>query len=211
MKTVLCFGDSNTHGQIPGGTPLDRFAPDQRWPGVLRRELGPDWYVLEEGLSGRTTVHNDPIEGDLKNGRSYLRPCLMSHAPIDLVILMLGTNDLKARFGASAASVAEGVATLVGMARASACGPAGGAPAVLVVTPTPIVECGVLADIFAGGRQTSLGLAAAFAAMADALAVPVLDAGTVAEVSPVDGIHFDAPALHALGTAIARKVTQMAA
>ncbi|MGO4839576.1 GDSL-type esterase/lipase family protein, partial [Rhizobiaceae sp. 2RAB30] len=95
MRSVLCFGDSNTHGQVPGMGPLDRYGPHVRWPGVLRAELGAGWHVIEEGLSGRTTVRDDPIEGAHKNGRTYLRPCLQSHASLDLVILMLGTNDLK--------------------------------------------------------------------------------------------------------------------
>ena len=98
VRSVLCYGDSNTHGQIPGGGPLDRHDRQTRWPGVLQSELGPSWYVIEEGLSGRTTVHDDPIEGPQKNGRTYLRPCAQSHAILDLVIIMLGTNDLKARF-----------------------------------------------------------------------------------------------------------------
>mgnify|MGYP001272416558 CR=1 FL=1 len=113
MRTILCYGDSNTHGQIPGGTPLDRYTLLQRWPGVLARELGKGWHIIEEGLSGRTTVHDDPIEGALKNGRTYLRPCLMSHAPLDLVIIMLGTNDLKARFSQPASEVAMGIGCLI--------------------------------------------------------------------------------------------------
>lgn len=62
MRSVLCYGDSNTHGQIPGGTPLDRYRPSERWPGIMAKELGHGWHVIEEGLSGRTTVRDDPIE-----------------------------------------------------------------------------------------------------------------------------------------------------
>src|SRR5690349_6490973 len=68
MRTVLCYGDSNTHGQIPGGLTLDRYTLRERWPGVLAAELGNTWHVIEEGLSGRTTVHDDPIEGAGKIG-----------------------------------------------------------------------------------------------------------------------------------------------
>src|SRR5262245_55715080 len=67
LRTVLCFGDSNTHGQIPGRGPLERYRRDQRWGGVLEKNLGPGWQVIEEGLSGRTTVRDDPIEGPHKN------------------------------------------------------------------------------------------------------------------------------------------------
>jgi len=97
MPIILCFGDSNTHGSIPMRDRDDsrRFGPDERWPGVLRNELGAGWTVIEEGLPGRTTLHDDPIEGVYKNGLWYLRACLESHRPIDLMTLMLGTNDLK--------------------------------------------------------------------------------------------------------------------
>ncbi|TKB94918.1 MAG: hydrolase, partial [Mesorhizobium sp.] len=125
MRSVLCYGDSNTHGQIPGRGPLERYGPDERWPGVLRAELGPDWYVIEEGLSGRTTVHDDPIEGAHKNGRTYLRPCLQSHATLDLVIIMLGTNDLKIRFNKPPSEVAMGIGCLVYDIKELAPGPGG--------------------------------------------------------------------------------------
>src|SRR5262245_18689824 len=100
MPTVLCYGDSNTHGTPPMSDMADqgRYPADQRWTGVLRRELGAGWTMIEEGLPGRTTVHDDPIEGVHKNGRRYLLPCLESHRPLDAIVLMLGTNDLKARF-----------------------------------------------------------------------------------------------------------------
>ena len=96
---VLCYGDSNTWGYIPvtGG----RYAPTVRWTGVMAEQLGPQFSAIEEGQSGRTTVWDDPLEGD-KNGLRYLPACLESHMPLDLVILMLGTNDLKARFSLTA-------------------------------------------------------------------------------------------------------------
>jgi lysophospholipase L1-like esterase len=106
VRTILRYGDSNTRGFDP--EPGERFPEDVRWPGVLRTRLGDDYRVIEEGLSGRTTVWDDPIEGVHKNGRTYLRPCLESHSPVDLIALMLGTNDLKKRFGSSASDIAQG-------------------------------------------------------------------------------------------------------
>lgn len=207
MKTVLCFGDSNTHGQMPGGTPLDRFAPDQRWPGVLRRELGPGWYVLEEGLSGRTTVHNDPIEGDLKNGRSYLRPCLMSHAPIDLVILMLGTNDLKVRFGQPPSEVAMGIGCLIHDIKDLRPGPQGLVPEILVVAPPPMLDdIGEWEGIFSGAQPKSHRLAHEFEVIADSLEVHFFDAGAVIESDPADGFHLSAAAHETLGKCLAQEV-----
>ena len=110
MKTVLCFGDSNTWGYDPATK--NRFPRDVRWAGILAGLLSPDYQVIEEGLNGRTTVWNDPIEG-YKNGRDYLIPCLETHRPIDLVILMLGTNDLKMRFSVSAFDIANSAGVLV--------------------------------------------------------------------------------------------------
>ena len=78
MRSVLCFGDSNTYGQIPGEGPLDRYDTESRWPCVMQKALGAQWHVVEEGLSGRTTVSDDPIEGAFKNGRTYLRPCIQA-------------------------------------------------------------------------------------------------------------------------------------
>src|SRR3990172_7397939 len=111
MKAILCYGDSNTWGYDP--TTQDRFPRQVRWTGVLAQELGPEYYVIEEGLSGRTTVWDDPVEGLHKNGRTYLLPCLESHQPIDLILLMLGTNDLKMRFSVPAADIAASVGVLV--------------------------------------------------------------------------------------------------
>jgi len=115
MPVIVAFGDSNTWGYDPatGG----RFPRAQRWPSVLQRELGADFEVIAEGLNGRTTVHDDPIE-PYRNGADALPPCLMSHAPVDLLILSLGCNDLKKRFSVSAFDIAEGAGRLIALARA---------------------------------------------------------------------------------------------
>src|SRR3990170_7186772 len=122
MRAVLCYGDSNTFGTATVERPDGRYAPDERWPGVLKAALGPDWLVIEEGLGGRTTVSDDPVEGVDKNGRTYLYPCLMSHRPLDVVVVMLGTNDLKARFNASAWYIAESVGALVKIVKTAGAG-----------------------------------------------------------------------------------------
>lgn len=210
MKTVLCYGDSNTHGQVPGGSPLDRFGPDQRWPGVLRAALGTDWYVIEEGLSGRTTVHKDPIEGDIKSGRLYLWPCLMSHAPIDLVILMLGTNDLKARFGQPASEVAMGIGCLIHDIRELKPGPGGHSPEILVVAPPPMLDdIGEWEGIFSGAQPKSHQLAHEFEVIADSLEVHFFDAGSVITSDPADGFHLSREAHETLGHAIAHEVVNI--
>ena len=109
-KTVLCYGDSNTYGYIPE-TGM-RYPKEIRYPGKLQLLLGDDYLVIEEGCNGRTTIHDDPEDG-WKNGLDYLKPCLNSHKPVDIVILMLGSNDLKDTFHLSAEEIAHGAGVLV--------------------------------------------------------------------------------------------------
>ena len=207
-KVILCFGDSNTHGTIPMPTidSFGRFPHDSRWPSVMARKLGDDYEVIAEGHPGRTTAHDDPIEGINRNATRVLQALLDSHLPIDLVIIKLGTNDLKYRFHLSATDVSFGVENLVRLVRASIAGPGRMAPKVMVVCPPPIIEVGDLGDIFAGGAVKSQHLSAAFAKMARRLDVPLVDAGQLIAVSPVDGIHYEAEAQVALGQVMADRV-----
>lgn len=207
MRTVLLFGDSNTHGTMPmpdlgfGG----RFDRDERWAGRLARLL-PNWEVIAEGHPGRTTVHDDPVEGAHRNGLTVLPALLESHKPLDLVVIMLGTNDLKERFSVNACDIALSLERLVRVVKASEAGPGGAAPGVLLVAPPPIIEVGCLAGMFAGGAAKSQGLAAEIAAAARRMGVPFLDAGRVVAVSPIDGIHYDAEANPALAEAFASAI-----
>jgi lysophospholipase L1-like esterase len=207
MRTVLCFGDSNTYGQIPGKGPLDRYGPDIRWPGALKNALGCKWHVIEEGLSGRTTLNDDPIEGAQKNGKTYLRPCIQSHAPLDLVILMLGTNDLKIRFHKPASEVAMSIGVLVHDIKELSSGPGGKVPEIMIVSPPPILQdLKEWQGVFFGACEKSHQLALEFEAIADSLEVHYFDAGSVASCSLEDGFHLDAQAHQALGKAIAQEV-----
>jgi lysophospholipase L1-like esterase len=210
MRSVLIYGDSNTHGAPPAGPldqPRERFGPNERWPGVVRDRLAPHWFVIEEGLSGRTTVNDDPIEGLEKNGRTYLRPCLTSHAPLDLVIIMLGTNDLKIRFNKTAPEIAMGVNALVRDAKEMRPGPKSRVPEIMIVSPPPIREdLKGWESVFEQGRAKSLRLAEEYARVAEALEVHFFDAGSVVESSEIDGFHLDLPAHAALGRAIAEAI-----
>lgn len=187
MTTILCYGDSNTWGYVPAeGSRYDRHT---RWPGVLRDTLGPDYWVVEEGLSGRTTVHNDPIEGAYKNGLTHLMPCLESHVPLELVILMLGTNDLKMRFSLSAYDIAEGAGTLVHTIQQ---GVWGIQPKVLMVCPPPLATLTDFAEMFTGGTVKSQRLAGHYERVAGELGCRFFDAGTVVKTSDRDGVHWEA-------------------
>lgn len=208
MPVVLCYGDSNTHGTPPMAElgELDRFGPEVRWPGVMATTLGTGCTVIEEGLPGRTTVHDDPVEGAWKNGLAVLPAVLESHRPVDLVVILLGCNDLKARFAVTAGDIAESCGRLALAVRASVAGPEGRAPAVLLAAPPPIEETGVLADMFAGGAEKSRRLADTVAAVAARHRVGFFDAGRVAAVDPRDGIHFSAETHRRLGLAMAQAV-----
>lgn len=206
-RSILLFGDSNTHGTMPmpdlGFS--GRFDREERWAGRLAKLL-PDWEVIAEGHPGRTTVHDDPIEGAHRNGLTVLPALLESHKPLDLVLVMLGTNDLKERFSVNAGDIALSLERLVRMILASGAGPGNGAPGVLLVAPPPIIEVGCLAGMFAGGAAKSLALADEIAAAAKRVGVPFLDAGQVVKVSPIDGIHYDASANPLLADAFAATI-----
>jgi lysophospholipase L1-like esterase len=204
-RTILCYGDSNTHGTMPMPDlgSMGRYDRQTRWPGQLAARL-PDWQVIEEGLPGRTTVHDDPIEGAHRNGLAVLPAILESHRPIDVVILMLGTNDLKQRFSVNALDIALSLEKLVLAIRGSGCGPDGAAPGVILVAPPPILEVQDLGVMFAGGQAKSHDLGPRLAALARALEVPFVDAGSLIGVSEIDGIHYDEPAMAALAQAFAQ-------
>ncbi|UCH26285.1 MAG: SGNH/GDSL hydrolase family protein [Trueperaceae bacterium] len=206
MKTVLCYGDSNTWGYDPATA--ERFSFDDRWTGVLRRKLGPAYHVVEEGLNGRTTVWDDPIE-EHKNGKTYLSPCLTSHKPIDLVTIMLGTNDLKMRFSLPAGDIARGAAALVDTVQKSDTGPGGKAPQVLLMAPPPVARLSEFAEMFEGAEAKSKRFGEYYRQRAEELGCAFLDTGTVIRSSDLDGIHFELGEHRKLGQAVAARVRQL--
>jgi lysophospholipase L1-like esterase len=205
MRSVLCYGDSNTWGAATVNRPDERYAPNERWPGVLRAELGNDWLVIEEGLGGRTTVSDDPVEFNPdRNGARYLPPCLHTHKPLDVVAIMLGTNDLKARFNKTAWEVAQGVGVLVDIIKKAEVGRGGGIPEIFVICPPIILDHLPLhPDLFAGAPPKSREMARHYAAVAAERGVRFFDAGTVIASSKHDGFHLDPDAHAGLGRAIA--------
>ena len=213
-KRILCFGDSLTWGWVPvaEGMPTERYPRDQRWPGVLADRLGRDYMVLEEGLSARTTNADDPTDPRL-NGSKYLPAALASHLPLDLVILMLGTNDTKAYFGRTALDIALGMSVLVTQVLTSAggVGTLYPAPQVLVVAPPPLppMPHPWFQLIFEGAQEKSARLAEVYAAMASFVKVQFFDAGSVVTTEGVDGLHFTEQNNRALGEALAEQVTNI--
>jgi lysophospholipase L1-like esterase len=169
----------------------------------MKTGLGEDWEVVAEGLPGRTTVHADPVEGGHLSGLAYLRPCLESHRPLDLLIFMLGTNDFKRRFCLEAEEVALGVQQLV-MTSLQLDAFGGKKPHVFVLCPPPIIVTGLLGPMFEGADRKSRQLAPVLEAVAKSCGAGFLDAGQVVQSSPIDGIHFEAEAQAALGQAVAK-------
>ena len=207
MPTLLCFGDSNTHGTPPivvRGL-YARHDAATRWTGVAQGLL-PGWEVVEEGLPGRTAQFPDPVMGAHMDGRDGLKVALQSHGPLDAMTLMLGTNDVKARFGATPATVTAGIAGLLDIALGEEMQTRHGGFRVLVMCPPPVLEQGPLAGEFWGARAVALALPPLFAALARARGCGFLDAGGVIEVGPEDGVHYGPEAHARLGRAVAGAV-----
>ena len=207
-RHIVCLGDSNTYGYSPE-VPLGRFDETERWTCLLQQGLGEAYLVLEEGLPGRTTVFEDPVEEGL-SALPYLYPCLMSHAPVDLLVLMLGTNDTKERLGANACAIGRGLTRLVQKARTIDCWAAGG-PNILLIDPMAIgrgVERSPVAlEMGAGCVEKSLRLPGQFRAAARVLGCHYLDANTLGlEQNQVDCMHLTRESHRILAEALIRLI-----
>lgn len=192
--------------------PTERYPRPQRWTGVMGARLGDGYEVIEEGLSARTTSADDPTDPRL-NGAAYLPSCLASHLPLDLVVLMLGTNDTNAYFQRTPLDIALGMSLLVTQVLTSAggVGTTYPAPAVLVVAPPPLppMPHPWFQLIFEGSQEKSARLAEVYAAMASFVKVPFFDAGSVITTEGVDGLHFTADNNRVLGEALAEQVSTL--
>ena len=209
-KHIVCLGDSNTHGYC--ADPADcadggiRFNEDERWTRRLQSLLGEDYLVVEEGLSGRTTCFNDPIHEGL-SALDYITPCLKSHEFVDLLVIMLGTNDVKERFAASAACVAIGMARLVKKAMATECW-GDKKPNILVIAPPHIGEgmpaSAVGATMGAGCVEKSRELAHYYKEQCELIGCHFLDAQALGcEFNTVDYMHLTKKGHETLARALA--------
>ena len=208
-KRILCFGDSNTWGAVPAeGT---RHPDDVRWTGILAAELGNEYQVIEEGYNGRTTVHDDPVENRL-SGIAYFEACLDSQSPLDLIILMLGTNDLKARFGVDPYTIAFGFGRYLNAVKTVPM--AGKRPEVLLAAPLLIdpsyKDVPLFLDMFGEGAvERSERFAEAYEAFAKENGVHFIDASKYGKASVRDGVHMEAEYHEKLGKACAEKVKEI--
>ena len=191
MKTVLCYGDSNTYGYDPSSGM--RYPEGVRWTSRLQKHLGGEYRVIEEGCNGRTTVFDDPLEG-WKNGLNYLRPCLNSHKPVDIFVMMLGSNDLKTVFHAEPRDIAEGAETLVRDVIDFTKNKQGFVPWIILVSPPEIGE-GIASSPFygsfdEGAIERSRGLAEYFKLVAERNGCTYVNAAEYIKPSELDSLHL---------------------
>lgn len=188
MKTILCFGDSNTYGYTPGTG--ERFDIHTRWPRKLGQLLGDSYDIVEEGMCNRTTVFSSELD-PYCSALDYIIPCLISHSPIDLLIIMLGTNDTKDRYNVSAAEIGMGLETLLSkifgfyQARAEKI-------RILLVAPVPLGDVSQAVTFSNTSRDKSLHLSEIYSKLALTYGCSFYDAGSIIHNLGCDGIHLTA-------------------
>lgn len=209
-KRILVFGDSNTWGWKPDNQaflPIRRWEDEERFTGIMQAELGEGYKIVTEGLNARTTVWEDPIEGD-RCGMRHLYPLMDSHAPLDLVIIFLGSNDLKTRFSVTGRDIGQSVGKLAEMARKKEDAYAE-EPKVMVIAPPPLtspIRNSMHAHAFEGGEEKSIEMAAHIKLWGEAAGAEYMNAGDVISSSDTDGLHLDKKAHEILGKAVADRV-----
>ena len=205
LISILCYGDSLSWGIIPGTR--QRYPYQKRWTGILQERLGTDVRIIEECLNGRTTVYEDPFRPQ-RNGREMLLPILETHAPLDLVILFLGTNDLQTIYGMRAYHIAQGVGVLIDLIQKTQV-EIYSPPQILLLSPPIIVNpCGGMEHKFGDVASESRELSKWYGAVAQEKKCLFFDTAACIDSSKIDGVHLD-PETHeqladALKTIVAR-------
>lgn len=209
VKKIVCFGDSNTYGY--NAETINRFTEEERWTCLLAKHLGEGYHVAEEGLEGRTACFEDPLFEGLC-GFQYLYPCLMTHKPVDLLIIMLGTNDVKQRFSSTPENVAKGMERLAQKAIDSKIAFRDCRPNILLITP-PAIEPGyadtsVYGEMGEGCAERSRALAPLYEQVAEMLGCHYIDAGQIpgVEMNPYDFMHLSLEAHSAFAGFLAEKI-----
>ena len=207
MKRILCYGDSNTWGYIP--VTGERYDESTRWTAVMAGLLGDDYCVIEAGLNGRTTAFDDPL-GDYRNGAKLILPCLLTHKPVDLVIVMLGTNDTKMYYHTNAFAISKGLERIIWQIRTSECGRDAQLAKILVAAPIEVGE-GItsqqdMSNFDEKSVEISRQLPAHYARVADWFNCDFINASEYAQPSGKDDIHLSEDGHNRLAHAFADKV-----
>jgi lysophospholipase L1-like esterase len=216
MKTIVCYGDSNTWGFKPEKTrPKDgfqRFSIDERWTGRLQKLLGSDYKVENEGLCGRVTAFDDPFNQNL-NGLKYLECCLLVNSPIDLLVIMLGTNDTKGYFGMNAFNIAQGLEQLILKTQQGSCGQQGKKPEILIIAPPPLRDN--IAESWTAGMfgndclEKANAISAEYQKITKKHRCHFLDMADFAELSKADSVHMDAANHEKFAVALQKKILEI--
>jgi len=216
MKTILCFGDSNVWGGIPGAfDPVTglagRHPKNKRWTAILQRTLGDEYDVVVDGINARTTTLDEIIPGrPYKNGLAQLPVSLEIHYPIDLVIFWIGTNDTKIQFKRGAENIKEGARKLIQCVKSSNKGSSAKPPQILLIAPQPIIKVQNLhpqLDDSSIEKSNNIGLL--YQQLAQEEKCEYLNAGLLIQSSSIDGVHLDEFANEVLGKSIADKVREI--
>ena len=213
MRNILCFGDSNTYGLNPEWVHgnFGRHDIKTRWTGRLQELLGSEYRIIEEGLNGRTTVFTSPMVPD-RCGLTYFKPCIESHNPLDLIIIMLGTNDANPFFNTRVNDIAGGLTTLIKVAKNPDTYMGMPIPKILVAVPVPLGEAALsLSDGMTTPEmiETTRNLAPAYKRVADMNGCEFIDLGEVAQTAPFEGVHLTPEAHAAIAEAYARKIREI--
>lgn len=193
-KRILCYGDSNTWGWVPGKLGMERFSVQERWPGILQRLLGADFEVIEEGLGARTTMFDDPRpEFPERNGLKTLPMILASHLPLDLVMIMLGTSDTKEMMKKSSEEITEGMRKLILTIKNYKMLTGTFASKILIVAP-PIVreETDFASTLFKGASAKARELIELYKILAEREEIFYLNPTDDTTVDAEEGVHLDA-------------------
>ena len=218
MKNILCFGDSNTWGFVPGAFDpktlyMKRYSIRERWPGLLSDILGEDFHIIEEGLNGRTTnVEYPDLSG--RSGTSYILPCLYSHSPLDLVILNIGINDTKVIFDRSMMEISKGMAEIIDLIRSTSYGPdMQGQPQILLLSPSALIHEGYVdqnnESAFKGGMEKSLLFNDYYEKLALERDCHYVDLQSVVSYSKIDGLHYDKRGHAVIASIVASKINEI--
>lgn len=206
MKTVVCFGDSNTWGYAPSIS--KRYPFEKRWTSILQEKLGINYFVIPEGLNGRTTAFEDSVEKD-KNGFRHLQTILETHKPLDLIIIMLGTNDLKSRFCVCAQEIALSAGKLINYTLHSDTGIEGNAPEILFIAPPVVQNSERFGYMLKGAVEKSKEMGIHYRQQANEFKVPFINASDFVASSPIDGIHWEEKEHEKFALAVAGKVKEI--
>ncbi len=206
VKRVLCFGNSNTWGYVPGTG--ERLDYNSRWTGIIAHLLAKEYQIIEEGLNGRTIAWDDPTHSG-RNGMKYLLPCLETHRPLDLVIILLGTNDLKNYFHGTVKDIVANIEKMIQVIKNNQYGSNGTPPKILLLSIPHVLKISRPDSSFQNAREKSIQLTQEYRDIALKNQVNFLDITDAIKSSPVDGVHLSLENHQKLAQLLVEKIKEI--